>query len=489
VLHTVPLDRPAAGGYSARVIMRRLFTLALVLTAVTLASAPAIGTQADPKFEQLAALVTRKMSEYGVPGVAFGIVKNGQTTARGFGVTNVEDPQAVTPDTVFGLASISKTVTATAIMRLVDQGKIDLSAPVRTYLPDFRIQDEAASRTVTIADLLTHTPGWEGQLTPQDRGPLTLATFVETMRDLPLLAPPGTVWSYNNAGFAVAGRVIEVVTGLSIQEALRTLVFEPIGLTRAFTRIEDLVTYRFSVAHRTQAGKPVVTRPMNRSPSVAVGGVSMSLGDALAYGAFHLGDGTGRNGQRVMSRALLEEMRKPRLRKLATDDEMGIGWHLRKVSGVMTAAHGGTLGFCLLVELVPERNLVLVILTNHAEGWRLIQDVERASLTLLEGLTLDPAQTIAHRGVNETMPDAPVLATQPAATPYIGVYRRPPSGSNTVREDNGRLMVDASPIAFYAADRAVVIDGTDRGNPVEFIRKPDGTVGWVRVVGRIARKD
>ena len=92
----------------------------------------------------------------------------------------------------------------------------------------------------------------------------------------------------------------------------------------------------------------------------------------------------------------------------------------------MTAAHGGTLGFCLLVELVPERNLVLAILTNHAEGWRLIQDVERASLTLLEGLTLDPAQAIAHRGVNETMPDAPILSTQPAATPYVGVYRRPP---------------------------------------------------------------
>ena len=85
------------------------------------------------------------------------------------------------------------------------------------------------------------------------------------MRDLPHLAPPGKVWSYNNAGLAVAGRVIEVVTGQSIQEALRTLVFEPIGLTRAFTRLEDLATYRFSVAHRNQAGKPVVTRPLNRS--------------------------------------------------------------------------------------------------------------------------------------------------------------------------------------------------------------------------------
>ncbi len=470
---------------------RRLLTLSLVVAAAALASARAAAPppQADPTFDALAALVTQKMAEYGIPGAALGIVKNGRATARGFGVTNVDDPQPVTPDTVFVLASISKTVTATAIMRLVEQGKIDLNAPVRKYLPEFRVQDDAASRDVTVAHLLTHTAGWEGQITPVDRGPLTLANFVETMKDVPQLAPPGDVWSYNNAGFAVAGRVLEVVSGQSIQDALRTLVFEPIGLTRAFTRLEDVVTYRFTVGHRAQAGKPVVARPMSRSPSVAVGGVSMSLHDVLTYGAFHMGDGTGRDGQRVMARATLEQMRAPRLRKNSTDDEMGIAWHLRTVGGVMTVAHGGTLSHTLLIELVPSRNLVLAILTNHIDGWRLIQDVERAALTQLEGLTLDPAQAIAHRGVNETMPDAPILPAQPDPAPYVGMYRRPPSGSNAVRVQNGQLMVDTSPIAFYGRDRAVVISGADRGNPVEFIRKPDGTVGWVRIVGRIARKD
>jgi CubicO group peptidase (beta-lactamase class C family) len=446
--------------------------------------------QTDPKFEQLSALVIQKMAEYGIPGVALGVVKNGQVTTRAFGVTNVEDPQPVTPDTVFALASISKTVTATAIMRLVEQGKIDLSAPVRTYIPDFKVQDEAASRDVTVAHLITHTAGWEGQITPPDRGPLSLANFVSTtMRDVPQLAPPGEIWSYNNAGFAVAGRVLEVVSGQSIQDALRTLVFEPIGLTRAFTRLEDVVTYRFTVGHRAQAGKPVVSRPMSRSSSVAVGGVSMSLNDVLTYGSFHLGDGTARGGARVMSRALLEQMRTSRVAKRGTTDEMGLGWHLRKIGGVTTAAHGGTLSHTLLVELVPERNLVLAILTNHIDGWKLIQDVERAALALLEGVTLDPAQAIAHRGVNETMPDAPILPAQPDAAPYRGVYRRPPSGMNTVRVENGRLLLDNNEIAFYATDRAVVISGGERGNPLEFIRRADGAVGWIRYVGRIAKKE
>jgi CubicO group peptidase (beta-lactamase class C family) len=446
--------------------------------------------QLDPKFEQLSALVTQKMSEYGVPGVAFGLVRNGQITARGLGVTNTDDPQPITPDTVFPIASISKTVTATAIMRLVEQGKIDLSAPVQKYLPEFRVRDEAATREVAIWHLLTHTPGWEGQLTAQDRGTETLAFFAESARELPQLATPGTVWSYNNAGFTIAGRVIEKVTGRPIHEAIRTLVFEPIGLTRAFTRLEEVATHRFSVAHRSQEGKPVVGRPLTRSTSVTAGGVWMSLNDILAYARFHMSDGAGRDGARVLTRASLEQMRTARLRKNSTDEEMGLGWHLRRIGGVMTAAHGGTLGHILLLELVPERNLALAIFTNHGDGWRLIQDVERAALTLLEGLTLAPAQAIGHRGLNETMPDAPILPTQPDPAPYLGVYRRPPlTTSYDVRVEKGQLMVGDMPVAFYGPDRAVVASGSQRGNPVEFIRRPDNTVGWVRVVGRIARKD
>jgi len=213
---------------------------AALATVAVLAAGPV--EQSDPKVDQISALITQKMAEYGVPGVAFGIVKNGQATVKTFGVTNVDDPQPITPDTVFALASISKTVTATAMMRLVEQGKVSLDDPVRKYLPDFKVADEATTRDVKIWHLLTHTPGWEGQLSSEDRGVQSLAYFVETMKDLPRLAAPGEVWSYNNAGFVVAGRVIEVVTGQTIHQAFKSLVFDPIGLTRAFTRGEELAT-------------------------------------------------------------------------------------------------------------------------------------------------------------------------------------------------------------------------------------------------------
>ena len=130
---------------------------------------PRAQAPADRPFDTLAELVTAKMREYHVPGVALGVLRDGQTRVRGFGVTNADDPQPVTPETIFPLASISKTVTATAMMRLIEQGRVDLHAPVRKYLPEFRTQDEAVSRDVTIWHLLTHTSGWEGQLSAVDR--------------------------------------------------------------------------------------------------------------------------------------------------------------------------------------------------------------------------------------------------------------------------------------------------------------------------------
>lgn len=470
--------------------MRILIPLALLLVLITMPVRP-VGAQApDDRFEALAALVTEKMTEYGIPGVAFGVLKDGRMTLRGFGTTNIDNPQEMTPQTVFPIASISKTVAATAIMRLVEEGKLDLEAPVRRYLPDFQVQDGSATKDVAIWHLLTHTPGWEGQLTPEDHGVVSLALFADAgLRPSPQLAPPGRLWSYNNAGFTVAGRVIEVASGQPVHEAIRSLVFAPIGLTRAFTRTEEAVTHRFAVGHRTRDESLVVVRPVSRSSTVTAGGVWMSVEDLLAYARFHLGDGTGADGKPVLSRVALERMRTARVDKAGTDDEMGLGWHLRRVGGVMTASHGGTLGHISLLTLVPERNMAFAILTNHANGWRLIQDVDRAVLARLEGLRLDPAHAIGHRGVNETMPDPPILAAQPDPAPYLGVYRRPPlEATNTVRVEHGQLMLDANPIAFYGRDRAVVSSGNSRGNPIEFIRDEAGDVGWLRYIGRIARK-
>lgn len=453
----------------------------------------------DPRFDAVASLAEAKMKEFGVPGVAIGILNNGVVTTRGLGITNVEDPLPVTAHTVFPIASISKTFAATAIMRLVEQGKIDLRAPVRKYLPDFHVRDEAASRDVTVWHLVTHLGGWEGQVSGPDRGTETLKNFVEssTVTGLMQVAPPGAAWSYNNAGFSIAGRVIEAVTGTSINRAIRDLVFQPLGLEHAGTTAGEFIVQRFAAGHSTRNGTPTLQRPFVPSSSVTAGGVGLCITDLLAYARFHLGDGTAANGERVLKRETLELMRTVQAHKQSTDDDIGIAWHLRNVAGVRTASHGGTLaGHILLLEIVPERNFAIAILTNSNVGWRLIQDVEREALKSYLGITYAKNQAIAHRGLVETLPNVEPTAKQPDFGPYVGTYARP-SNTVVVRTEGNHLLVQErptgnrppgveSPIAFFGPDRAVITDGADRGQSIEFVRDAAGKVTWIRVVGRVA---
>lgn len=468
------------------------------LIAVLGLSIRAAGAQSGPdgRLDALASLATAKMKEFGVPGVALGIVHNGTVSIRGLGVTNVEDSIPVNAHTVFPIASISKTFAATAMMRLVEQGKVDLRATVRTYLPDFRVRDEAVSRDVTVWHLLTHLGGWEGQVSGPDRGSETLKTFMGTITDLMQVAPPGAAWSYNNAGFSIAGRVIEQVTGTPINRAIRELVFQPLGLEHAGTTAGDFIVNRFAAGHTTRDGKTTVNRPFSPSVSVTAGGVGLCMTDLLAYARFHMGDGTAADGQRVLMRESLEQLRTPQARKQANDDDIGIGWHLRSVGPIRTASHGGTLGgHILLLEIVPERNFAIAILTNSNTGWRLIQDVEREALRSYLGATYALNQAIAHRGLVETLPSVQLLTQQPDPAPYVGTYARP-SNTVVVRAEGNRLFVQERPtsgqprtempVSFYGVDRVVVTDGPDRGQSIEFVRDAKGRVNWVRVVGRVA---
>ena len=475
--------------------MKRAVLIVAVLALVS--SRPLAQAPPNAKFDALVALTEAKMREYHVPGVALGILDNGVLSMRGIGVTNVNEPLPVTPDTVFPIASISKTFAATMMMRLVEQGKVDLKAPVRTYLPDFKVRDENVSRDVTVWNLLTHTAGWEGQVSGPERGEDTLRNFTATvMPDLMQIAPPSAAWSYNNAGFSVSGRVIEAVTGQSINRAIDELIFQPLGLKHAGTTAGDFIVHRFAAGHISRATEAGMIRPFSPSVSVTAGGVGLCLEDLLSYAKFHLGDGTAPSGERLLTRASLEMMRTTQLHKQSTDDDIGLGWHLRNVGPLRVAAHGGTLaGHILLLELVPERNFAIGILTNATNGWRLIQDVEREALRSYHGATFPKNHAIAHRGLVETLPNVEPLAAQPDAAPYIGRYLRPMIAVS-VRHEGGKLIVQeipnsgdprpAMPIAFFGPDRAVVTDGNDRGQTIEFVRDAKGHVSWVRVVGRVA---
>ena len=224
----------------------------------------------EAHWENLSEFVRQAMEKNKIPGVALGILHRGKVRAAGFGVTNVNHPLPVTAETLFQIGSITKTYTGTAIMRLVEMGKLALDATVRTYLPEFRVRDETASSQATIRHLITHMGGWVGDFFHDTgRGDDALARYVADLADLEQLAPLNTVWSYCNSGFSLAGRVIEVVTGKSYEAAMRELILEPLGLAHSYFDPGAVMTYRFAAGHDVEDQKTTVKRPWSIPPGAS----------------------------------------------------------------------------------------------------------------------------------------------------------------------------------------------------------------------------
>ena len=306
------------------------------------------------KWDKLCAFVDQSRQKHEVPGVVLGILHNGKVKVAGFGVTNVDHPLEVTDQTLFQIGSISKTYTGTLIMKMVEDGEIDLDATVRTYLPDFKVADEEASATVTIRHLMTHTSGWFGDLF-LDTGPGDDAAgkYVSEMASNEQLAPVGQVWSYNNAGFYVLGRIIEVICGKSYQEMLQEVVLEPLGLKNSFFDAGDVITYRFATGHdKGQVARPW---PLPRA-AYPVGGIICNAHDLLAYAQFHMSDGTLASGERLLEKESLAKMQTP-VATVWKKEQWGLAWAVDDSYETRLVSHGGgTKGQVSKLIFAPDRN-------------------------------------------------------------------------------------------------------------------------------------
>ncbi len=260
-------------------------------------------------FAELETFITAEMERWHVPGVAVGILHNGGTYTAGFGVTNVDHPLAVDSDTLFQIGSTTKTITATIAMRLVEAGKLSLDMPIRGYLPELRLSDESVAERVTLRHCFTHTGGWLGDyFDDTGDGDDALARYVAQMADLPQLTPLGEIWSYNNAGFGLAGRVIEAVTGQPYEDVARQLVLEPLGMEMSFFGAADSITHRCAVGHTVldaedpEKARAEVARPWALARNAnCVGGLISTVKDQLRYARFHLGDGLAESGERLLT--------------------------------------------------------------------------------------------------------------------------------------------------------------------------------------------
>ena len=443
--------------------------------------------------------VVNCMEQTGVPGVAVGIWQQSSTPPlaemAGFGVTNRDHALTVTEDTLFQIGSISKTMTATIAMRLVEMGKLDLDKPVCHYLPDFQMQDQTAQAQATVRHLFIHTAGWVGDYFENTgRGDDALARYVANMAALPQQAPLGALWSYNNASFSLAGRVIEAVTGKPFETVAQELLFAPLGMTMSFFFTEDVMTHRFAVGHIVTPEGTIVATPWALARSAhAAGGVTSTVRDMLRYARFHLNGGRTDSGEQLMQPATIAAMQAFQTTAGSMADGMGISWMLNDLAGVRLVSHGGaTNGQIAQLTLAPEKGFALVILTNANRGREVTRDL--ANWALHHYLGLQP----------------PTLQYQPLTEaelqPYTGYYKAQLSEVDVTAANGGLILQiipqpgfpdkdspaaptpPPAPAAFFAEDRVIITDGASKESKCEFIRNEQGDVVWFRVGGRIHRR-
>jgi CubicO group peptidase (beta-lactamase class C family) len=445
------------------------------------------------RYEELDKIVAETIEKHKVPGAAVGVLRDGDAHTAGFGITHVEHPLEVTEETLFQIGSITKTFTATATMRLAAQGRLDLDAPLRTYLPNFRVGDEHASARATLRHVLTHTGGWVGDLfLDTGAGDTALSDFVVDMADLEQLAPLGLHYSYNNAGFNVAGHVIATVTDSSFVEGLAELVLHPLELERVFFDAGDVITHRFAVGHRVDNGTPTVARPwpLPRAAYPA-GGIVCDVRTLLRYARFHLGDGTTEKGTRLLPQAMLAEMQSAQA-TIQGNRSIGLSWHLEDIEGLHVVDHGGgTTGQVSTLMLVPDRGFAFAMVTNADKGGKAIEDVRRWLLTEQFGVEPDEPE--------------PIQATEAKLRPFVGCYARP-----FARIELGMLAgklvgqlayqqgfpdEDTPPppdppptsLALCAEDRLLCLNEPFKGATVDVVRRDDGSIGWLRM-GRLYKR-
>jgi CubicO group peptidase (beta-lactamase class C family) len=351
-------------------------------------------------FAAIDAYVQSEMQSAHVPGVALGIVQGDQILhLKGFGIA---DPSGrpVTPQTPFIIGSTTKSMTAVAIMQLVEADKIELDAPVQQYLPWFRVADPEASTHITVRHLLNHTSGLPTTtqtefITSSDTSETALEQRVRALADAELSAPVGTTWQYCNANYVILGLIIESVSGQSYESYLQEHLFTPLEMHQTFTSQVEAQQHEMATGYRYWFGFPVpADLPFDRG-NLPAGFVISSAEDMAHYLIVHLNGG--RYGEAaILSPAGIAELHRPAVPVEGTDIFYGMGWYIAPTNGVPTVRHvGETANFHANLVLVPEGEWGIVLLMNGDSaflGRSRIEEMVTGVTSLLVGRT-PPAAT------------------------------------------------------------------------------------------------
>ena len=332
----------------------------------------------------LAAVIKRDMAKYDVKGLSIALVDNQKVTwAEGFGYADTANQVPATAHTVYRIGSITKLMTATEIMRLASQGKVELDQPVTAYVADFSIHSRFAhSKPMTLRALLAHHSGLPSDVL---KGmwvdhPVTLAEYVASLRDESLASPPQSLYKYSNIDFSLLGRVIEKVEHQAYPDAMRKNLLMPLGMADSSFALSADIERRLARGYRK--GEEVKPISLRDTPA---GGMLSSANDMSRWLRFIFADGSAQGAQ-IMQAGTLHRMFMPQFQGIALDfgHKMGLAWMLSGVSvpGGQTVAwhNGGYPPYQAHVSLLPEQKLGVVILANSDEASQFITQLGALAL-------------------------------------------------------------------------------------------------------------
>jgi CubicO group peptidase (beta-lactamase class C family) len=364
--------------------VRRSVTLALgalfALVVVGMTQALATGntySQADsPDFDAIDAYVQEQMQEMRMPGMALGIVKGDEIVhLQGFGGAD-DSGREVTPQTPFKIGSTSKSFTALAIMQLVEDGKVDLAAPVQRYIPWFRVADAEASKNITVHHLLNQTSGMPtsagvAYAYKEDGSKDALEKEVRASSDVELTHPPGKVWHYSNRNYTTLGLIVQMVSGQPYERYVEEHILTPLGMNNSYMFLPKAQEHGLATGHQFWFGRPFPGGELayNRA-TTPTGLITSDARDMSRYLSAHLNGGR-YEGAQVLSSEGIAELHRGAADTDRPDVSYAMGWIDGEMDGVPIVHHNGDTGdFHATTILAPESKWGVVVLMNGSNDLR-----------------------------------------------------------------------------------------------------------------------
>jgi CubicO group peptidase (beta-lactamase class C family) len=351
---------------------------------------------AEDRFDGADAYVSEVIQKWEIPGLAIAVVKDGQVVvARGYGVCEIGMQRPVTKDTVFSIASCTKSFTSACIGMLVEEDKLNWDDPVRKHLPEFELSDPYVTEHVTLRDLLCHRTGLVRGDLLFVKGDLPREEILRRVKFLGQAAPFRTKVTYNNVMYAELGEVITRTSGNSWEQFVQRRIFEPLGMESATIRRLEVPAEKLATRHRRYEGKVQPLRtPIRDELCAPAGAIHASALDMAQWLKLHLQEGEW-DGRRLLKAETVREMHamhqsipiqaRPGANVYSSKIVgTGLGWFVRDYRGRKVVAHGGGWGADMV--LVPEERLGVIVLSNLDHN--LV--VQMISLDMLDAFLVGP---------------------------------------------------------------------------------------------------